>query len=61
MRLNTDGTLDTTFDIGAGFNGLIWTLLLDHGKLYVGGAFSAYDGNACANICLLYTSDAADE
>ena len=44
-RLNSDGTLDTSFiPAGAGFNGAVSALVYDAvaGKLYVGGAFTSF-------------------
>jgi uncharacterized delta-60 repeat protein len=44
-RLNSDGTVDTTFvPAGAGFNGRVRALAWDsaHSKLYVGGSFTSY-------------------
>lgn len=44
-RLNTDGTLDITFDPGTGFNGLVRVITIDSaGKLYVGGDFTTFRG-----------------
>ncbi len=53
-RFNYDGTLDTTFNIGSGFNMPVYDLLVmpDMGVLCTGG-FSDYDGNACGRIALL--------
>jgi uncharacterized delta-60 repeat protein len=45
VRLNRDGTLDTSFNIGSGFNNLVYTLKVDNtGVLYVGGFFTTYRG-----------------
>src|SRR5215831_13294763 len=44
-RLNTDGSLDTSFDPGTGANGLVVSsALLPDGKILIGGAFGAYNG-----------------
>lgn len=41
-RLNTDGTLDTTFNPNATINNMVWSLALQpDGKLLVGGGFTA--------------------
>jgi len=46
-RLNTDFSVDTTFDPGAGANGTVNTLAIDSsGRIYVGGVFSSYGGVA---------------
>ena len=43
---HVDGTIDTTFNIGQGSNGVIFSLSLQSdGKIIVGGWFSSYDGN----------------
>jgi uncharacterized delta-60 repeat protein len=44
-RLNSDGTLDSSFSpSGIGFNSSVTTLVVeDNGKIVVGGQFSAYD------------------
>jgi uncharacterized delta-60 repeat protein len=44
-RLNTDGSLDTTFDPGSGANHVIHALALDpNGECIIAGAFTGYDG-----------------
>jgi uncharacterized delta-60 repeat protein len=44
-RLNTNGTLDTTFNIGTGFNGLVRTISIQNdGKIIIGGDFTSYNG-----------------
>lgn len=43
-RLNTDGTLDSTFDTGTGANGAVTTIKLkSDGKILIGGIFDAYN------------------
>ncbi len=48
VRLNADGTLDTAFNPGAGFEwvgiGITSMVLQSDGKLVVGGTFSRYNG-----------------
>jgi uncharacterized delta-60 repeat protein len=51
--LNTDGTIDNTFLIGAGFSGSGSVSAIHctpDGKVWVGGLFSGFDGTASANI-----------
>jgi len=44
-RLHADGTLDTTFTIGAGFNNVVYcTNIQSDGKIIVGGDFTQFDG-----------------
>jgi len=44
-RLNADGSLDASFNPGAGANHIVWTLLLQpDGLLVAGGSFTTYQG-----------------
>jgi uncharacterized delta-60 repeat protein len=49
VRLNTDGTLDTTFNTsGTGFNGNVRsTAIQTDGKIIAGGEFTRFDGLNC--------------
>jgi uncharacterized delta-60 repeat protein len=43
VRLNYDGTIDTTFSAGTGFNSTVNDIVEDsNGNIYVGGVFNAY-------------------
>jgi uncharacterized delta-60 repeat protein len=54
-RLNTDGSVDTTFDPGTGANGSVYSLLINaDGTIYIGGAFTKYDGELRRNLALLF-------
>jgi uncharacterized delta-60 repeat protein len=45
IRLNTDGSIDNSFTIGSGFNGVVYNFLeLSDGKIMVVGAFTSYSG-----------------
>ncbi|MFB3386209.1 T9SS type A sorting domain-containing protein [Flavobacterium sp. LAR06] len=45
IRLNADGTKDTSFDIGSGFSSNIYSITLQQDeKILVGGAYSSYQG-----------------
>ncbi len=49
VRLNLDGSIDTVFDIGTGFDGgvnIIEPVSDGLGDIYVGGSFSSYNGTA---------------
>jgi len=44
-RLNTDGSVDTSFDAGTGFNNIVYSLAIQSdGKILAGGVFTNYDG-----------------
>ena len=44
-RLNADGSLDASFDHGAGANNSVYTIALQSdGKILIGGIFTSYDG-----------------
>jgi uncharacterized delta-60 repeat protein len=50
VRLNGDGSLDTGFNIGSGFNTTVQSIALQSdGKIIVGGSFQQFDGNT-ANL-----------
>lgn len=58
IRLNPDGTVDTSFIIGDGFetnqNGNVYSIIVqDDGKIVVGGWFNTYDGNTANRIVRL--------
>jgi len=56
-RLNSDGSLDTTFNIGGGFDNYISTLAIqDDGNIIVGGGFTSYNGVGRNRIARLHGS-----
>ena len=58
IRLNTDGSIDTSFVSGTGFNGGIYvTAIQTDGKIVVGGVFWIYDGIQCGNYITRLNSD----
>jgi uncharacterized delta-60 repeat protein len=60
-RLNIDGSIDTSFNIGIGFNNDVYTLALQSdGKIIVGGDFSSYQGVGVNNIIRLNTDGSID-
>ena len=60
-RLNTDGTLDTTFVVGTGFDiGIRALAIQTDGKILVGGAFTTYNGSASKYITRLNTNGSVD-
>jgi hypothetical protein len=62
-RLNSDGSLDTTFRSGGGFDGMPVTALPAQdgsGDLYVGGHFQSYNGVAAIQIARLNADGSLD-
>ncbi len=63
VRLNSDGTVDAAFSIGAGFDGDVYALAAatdGSGDVYVGGWFSTFDGNASSGIARLNDDGSLD-
>lgn len=57
-RAAPDGTVDTTFDIGTGFNNSVKALALDsQGRIYVGGAFTTLGGVSQNRFVILNGGD----
>jgi len=45
IRLNNDGTIDSNFSTGTGFNNIVKTIAIQSdGKILVGGTFTTYNG-----------------
>ncbi len=50
IRLNTNGSIDTTFDVGNGFNDEVTSIALQSdGNIIVGGYFNTFNGNTLYN------------
>jgi uncharacterized delta-60 repeat protein len=61
IRLNADGSKDTSFNIGVGFNLTIYSLAIDsNGKILVGGGFVAYSGFSENRLIRLNTDGSKD-
>jgi uncharacterized delta-60 repeat protein len=61
LRLNSDGSLDTSFNIGSGFNNIVSTIVLQSdGKILVGGSFSSYNGQTHNRILRLNSDGSVD-
>jgi uncharacterized delta-60 repeat protein len=61
VRLNTDGSLDTTFSIGTGFSATVWGITIQSDdKILVCGAFTAYSGVSESRITRLNTNGSVD-
>lgn len=60
-RLNVDGTLDTSFNLGAGTDGTVYALALQgDNRVLVGGAFTRMDFNPRNNLTRLNTDGSLD-
>ena len=58
VRLNSDGTKDTSFNIGTGFNNIVDGLAVDsNGKIIAGGIFSAYSGSSHNGFLIRLNTD----
>ncbi len=54
IRLNPNGSVDTTFNTGTGFNSTIYTTSIQSdGKIIVGGQFTSYNGTTANRIVRL--------
>ncbi len=60
-RLNSDGSLDATFDPGAGTDGYINTICVQNdGKIIIGGMFTTYNGTSRNNVARLNSDGSLD-
>jgi hypothetical protein len=63
IRLNSDGSRDNGFDIGSGFDAVVWSVAPaadGSGDVYVGGAFSTYKGVSANRIIRLHSDGSRD-
>lgn len=61
VRLNSDGTYDTSFSIGTGFNATIFALQINtDGKIIAGGNFTNYNGTNQFRIAILNSDGSLD-
>ncbi len=60
-RLNANGTLDTTFVPGTGFDGMPQSLSIQaDGKILVGGEFTSYEGTSAPYVARLNSDGSLD-
>ncbi|WP_299824409.1 T9SS type A sorting domain-containing protein [uncultured Pontibacter sp.] len=61
VRLNTDGSLDQTFNVGSGFSSTVSAIALQpDGKVIVGGSFWSYNGIYMYGLTRLHTNGSID-
>jgi uncharacterized delta-60 repeat protein len=61
IRLNTDGSKDTSFDIGSGFNNLVGSFAIQSdGKILAGGSFTTFTG-ATQNYLIRLNTDGSKD
>ncbi len=60
-RIHTDGTLDSTFDLGSGANATVSTIALQaNGHVVIGGFFTNYNGTSRNRIARVNTDGSLD-
>ena len=61
VRLNSDGSLDTGFNPGTGFDGYLYALSLQaDGKILAGGVFNAFNGTTRNRVARLNNDGSLD-
>lgn len=61
IRLNPDGSRDTTFNIGTGFNNRTVVIKVDgNGKILVGGQYGSFNGVSAGNLIRLNPDGSRD-
>jgi len=61
VRLNQDGTIDNTFNIGVGFDESVRIIKLSNeGKIYIGGSFSSCNGQSANRLIRLFDDGSID-
>jgi uncharacterized delta-60 repeat protein len=61
VRLNANGSIDNTFNVGSGANDRVTMLDIDnHGKVYIAGDLTQYNGNAQIGLVRVNTNGSFD-
>lgn len=61
VRLNANGSLDTSFNTGVGFNNGISSIVIQSdGKIVIGGNFTSYNGSPANHLIRLNTDGSVD-
>jgi uncharacterized delta-60 repeat protein len=60
-RLNSNGSVDTSFSVGTGFVGTVYTITLQNDeKILIGGSFTSYNGQSNKRIIRLNSNGSQD-
>jgi uncharacterized delta-60 repeat protein len=60
-RLNSDGSLDMDFDLGAGASDIVYSIAIQSdGKILIGGSFTSYNGTSRNRIARLNSEGSLD-
>ena len=61
VRLNVNGSIDNTFSVGTGFDGVVYVIKVQsNGKILVGGGYSQYNENSHLNLIRLNSDGSVD-
>lgn len=61
VRINANGTIDTSFNVGTGVNNVIYSVAIQlDGKIIIGGRFSTYQGISRNRIARINTDGSLD-
>lgn len=61
VRLNTDGSLDTSFDVGSGLDEAVYTILMQNdGRILIGGIFEQYNQTRRMGLARILPSGVLD-
>lgn len=60
-RLNSDGSVDSTFNPGFGANGTVWCMILQtNGQVVIGGSFTSYNGTNVNKVARINADGSLD-
>ncbi|RYY87108.1 MAG: hypothetical protein EOO15_12790 [Chitinophagaceae bacterium] len=61
VRLNSDGSLDTSFDPGTGASSVVYTMAIQpDGKIVIGGLFNTYNGTTRNRVARINSNGSLD-
>jgi uncharacterized delta-60 repeat protein len=61
VRINSNGSLDSSFDIGSGFNDYVYAIAIqEDNKILVGGAFTTFNGDTQNRLVRLNSDGSLD-